>query len=734
MLIAPIPPVTSVFTDIDGQPLERGFIYIGVTDLDPKLNPINVYWDEAQTQLVQQPIRTLGGYPSNNGVISRIYTGPAYSILVTNKNNTILYQNPHVRDKSREIVSVMDFGAVGDGVTDDTAAIQAALDYANTASTATGRMVEVFFPAGKYYRPNNKGALRPRGRVRLRGAGRHASIIYNNDSVSAARSDLIYAGVADGLINFEMVDLGLQANWGVGDFTQRSHLCELYVTDTVFVSACHFADSRFMALVVSNAESVTITDCSFYRTAADGARATNCKGVTITNNTFDSVNDDCIAVHTKDSEAGPLDNFAVITGNRAVDSQGITVLGAKRTVIDGNVLVRPHTRGITVGTTISDPTEGNTAVVGVKISNNIIDTLFVGSTFFAGSGGWGGYIAVLCIPPTTNGSGYVGQQNGSGEVISPYPYFFTNDTDSSAPSIGNWFVQVHDNQCLRTLGPVAKYSDYGYGQRYARGGPVDPAITENTLGVTASQLVVTNHAQKLSIHNNLFMGAGASCILLDGTPSTAYISWQDVAITNNRFINWRTYGLQLEGVGTIRVEGNSFDGDPYHVSPQRVANGKWLNGTTMAAVRYESTQLKVLLLGNHFRNMQSLFNGAPSVSDNFWRNNLFYCNPAVEAGWNADNIGIGVMVTPERIGHLVVEDGDPASATHGQILNFCLASSTSMPTTGKYVVGHFVKNHAPLIAGTAGSRYTILGWTRNTNGTSHVLNTDWFEVRCLTGT
>jgi len=44
--------------------------------------------------------------------------------------------------KMREVVSVKDFGAVGDGVTDDTAAIQAALDNTTTCS--------VHFPAGTY--------------------------------------------------------------------------------------------------------------------------------------------------------------------------------------------------------------------------------------------------------------------------------------------------------------------------------------------------------------------------------------------------------------------------------------------------------------------------------------------------------------------------------------------------------------------------------------------------------
>jgi hypothetical protein len=51
-----------------------------------------------------------------------------------------------VQAKLRDVVSVKDFGAVGDGVTDDTAAIQAAI----TACAGTSGK-SVYFPAGDYY-------------------------------------------------------------------------------------------------------------------------------------------------------------------------------------------------------------------------------------------------------------------------------------------------------------------------------------------------------------------------------------------------------------------------------------------------------------------------------------------------------------------------------------------------------------------------------------------------------
>ena len=166
-----IQPPFPLITDIDGQPLEDGYIWIGTANLPPIGNPIAVYWDAALTIPAALPIRTRGGYPVNAGTPARLYVGSDYSILVQNKNGSTLYSAPDgasdrfsaaqisflqaglgavattVQAKLRETVSVKDFGAVGNGVADDTAAIQNAINY---VVGLNDNRPAIYLPAGTY--------------------------------------------------------------------------------------------------------------------------------------------------------------------------------------------------------------------------------------------------------------------------------------------------------------------------------------------------------------------------------------------------------------------------------------------------------------------------------------------------------------------------------------------------------------------------------------------------------
>lgn len=178
-----ISPPFRVFTDVDGEPLEDGYIYIGAANQNPQAVPISVFWDSALTIPAAQPIRTLGGYPSRSGTPSRMYVAESsYSISALNKNSTLIYSDlnnisgdPALRQDLADSssaskgagligfnsilpyaqgtvgnalrgmpVSVIAKGAVADGVTDDSAAFIAA----RAEAAITGKFV--YAPAGTY--------------------------------------------------------------------------------------------------------------------------------------------------------------------------------------------------------------------------------------------------------------------------------------------------------------------------------------------------------------------------------------------------------------------------------------------------------------------------------------------------------------------------------------------------------------------------------------------------------
>jgi len=184
-----------VFQDRDGQPLENGYVWIGTANLYPITNAVPVFFDAALTIPAAQPLRTINGYISNAGTPAQIYVdGVSFSILVQDSKGSMVYNFPDgsgispnaagvaftgfkgqggfvsdladnegsdwigflqagtgavavsAQDKMRQIVSVKDFGAAGDGVTDDSGAVTAAL-----AALFASDGNALFFPDGTYY-------------------------------------------------------------------------------------------------------------------------------------------------------------------------------------------------------------------------------------------------------------------------------------------------------------------------------------------------------------------------------------------------------------------------------------------------------------------------------------------------------------------------------------------------------------------------------------------------------
>jgi hypothetical protein len=108
-----------IFTDLDGSPLDDGYLYIGAINDDPETNPIQVFFDANLTIPATQPIRTSNGYAYRNGTPALLYAGGEFSITIRNKRNEFVLYSPvgYGFDPAAVSASVVKNDFIGDGVT-----------------------------------------------------------------------------------------------------------------------------------------------------------------------------------------------------------------------------------------------------------------------------------------------------------------------------------------------------------------------------------------------------------------------------------------------------------------------------------------------------------------------------------------------------------------------------------------------------------------------------------------
>ena len=186
-----------------------------------------------------------------------------------------------------DVVNVKDFGAAGNGSTDDTTAIQAAIDYAYTNKKGT-----VFFPAGVYVSQQLtlKSYVVLQGTVQSDGwaaltAYDFASVIKLKDSTN---DDLIL--VEGGAKNWGLKDLvidGNQAN------NTRGHTLAHYNTGSSkasggLIDGCKFVEAQDWAIYLVNAHPLNISN----NTITNGLFLSNFSDTLVSNNSIDSRNNE----------------------------------------------------------------------------------------------------------------------------------------------------------------------------------------------------------------------------------------------------------------------------------------------------------------------------------------------------------------------------------------------------------------------------------------------------------
>lgn len=147
-----------LFYDRAGEPLEAGYIYIGLPGQNPEAAPIGVYWDAAQTQTAAQPIRTLAGYASRDGSPANLVASQSpYSILIKDRTGRLVYSDLNYRAPGlsyRQTITatngqtVVDLGAAYDPGTNDLQVYVNGLLLEKTADYAETSPTSITFTAG----------------------------------------------------------------------------------------------------------------------------------------------------------------------------------------------------------------------------------------------------------------------------------------------------------------------------------------------------------------------------------------------------------------------------------------------------------------------------------------------------------------------------------------------------------------------------------------------------------
>ena len=124
----------------------------------------------------------------------------------------------------------------------------------------------------------------------------------------------------------------------------------------------------------------------------------------------------------------------------------------------------------------------------------------------------------------------------------------------------------------------------------------------------------------------------------------------------------------------------------------------------------------------------------------------------------SDALGVidvwGAQIQQGVLGSLMKTDGSEAplekdrfiGSTEGIVSNkfiglsrevsnkyFTTEYSSVLPTDGDWRIGDIIKNSNPVVISESNFDYIISGWSRITDGTSNILNTDWVEQRTVKG-
>lgn len=412
-----------------------------------------------------------------------------------------------------------------------------------------------------------------------------------------------------------------------------------------------------------------------------------------------------------------------ISRGRLLATLGILVSGGRRVTIRDIHARFVSNRLIRVGTIVSGTYAGvgTTSIMDVRIDGIIAEDMI----FNPDRPGPPLRVIDISMPVAAagNGDGIPTLPNEDGHIVRPEGLYTSTrqGTDPAVPVPPAAGITV-DNVIVRRIAKQGPFTDAGLGPFVGQEGDIDDFVLDDEN--TRPDVFFLSGSGNVRIGPNI-----------DATGINSLVRYDPRDVPDRTFSVNATGGKVTDMAGSmfyvqpnrgepmnhrIRFSGIEVDGDPWCINGSRSAAGAWNNSQTPSLFRASEMQ-DVEAVGLRVRNVQRIAHPIGWEAGVRGRDNILHCDPEA-LGNTAGNAGIRVVPAPSFVWQHVIEGSNPEDQDDwAKIMNPCRLEAPTMPDSGKWVEGQTVWNVGPDLE--------VLFWRRLTTGDSHVLGTDWHEVK-----
>lgn len=580
-----------------------------------------------------------------------------------------------VADKVRESVSIEDFGAIGDGVTDDTMAFKNAVSASNCI--ILGDSSKTYLISSSIAISNKSIAIISKG----------ASVKISDTYSHPLANNAVFLFSGEGKVYFSGVKfIGNRTALGVTNWTNYIHCISASGSDEILVKNCSFIDFPSIAVTASNVPSVCVYGNYFYNGMYHGVEAKNCNTVYVGRNNIAGPGD----MGTNPIAGGigvlaTLCDLVMIENNRINNTSdtGTKAEGCNYVFYTGNFVTNSGKDGIKVQgypsrqQCISAVVQGNQVFDLHAWRTDGSSLIMVADT----------EMATVVGNATKNSTKTTGDANGL-RIASMY-LSVMRSINATGNVFGNTVagtanVVVSNSIAGASIVNVSMQGNHIYG----KGAVIDKVlgisvfegnIVDSMLEAPSSSAgtgVTSRSVARSSVSNNTIRNFNIG-VMIDAqgdVPKSVDVISNKIVGTHNRAIDIANYGsLGAAALDSLSVKSNSIED---------ACTGDASNGV----IRYRTANLTVAALSIVANNVKAAL--APSY--------VLAFNGVAET--------IGTLIFDSNISGSI-----PNALPWGQATRVIGVSKSSAPTAGTWQLGDTVFNSSPTAGGTPGWVCTAAG-------------------------